>query len=56
MKKPFWEMPKEAETAIMASLQEMFRNMFTWMNVGGTSKLVKVAPPVPEALRKARAA
>jgi hypothetical protein len=63
MKKPFWEMPKAAETAIMASLQEMFRNMFTWMNVGGTSKLVddnttlvKVAPPVPEALRKARAA
>jgi hypothetical protein len=47
----------------MASLQEMFRNMFTWMNVGGTSRLVdenttlvKVAPAVPEALRKARAA
>lgn len=63
MKQPFWEMPKQAETEIMASLQEMFRNMFTWMNVGGTSKLVadnttlvKVMPPVPEALRKARAA
>jgi hypothetical protein len=63
MKQPFWEMPKEAESAIMASLQEMFRNMFTWMNVGGTSKLVtdnttlvKVTPSVPEALRKARAA
>lgn len=63
MKRPFWEMPKQAESAIMASLQEMFRNMFTWMNVGGTSKLVtdnttlvKVMPAVPEALRKARAA
>jgi hypothetical protein len=63
MKKPFWEMPAQAQADIMASLQDMFRNMFTWMNVGATSKLVtdnttlvKVAPAVPEALRKARAA
>lgn len=63
MKKPFWEMPAQAQADIMKSLQDMFRNMFTWMNVGGTSKLVadnttlvKIAPPVPEALRKARAA
>lgn len=60
MKKPFWEMPEDAQTAIMASLQGMFRDMFTWMNVGKTSalvaehtRLVKVAPAVPEALRKA---
>ena len=25
----------------MASLEEMFRNMFTWMNVGGTRQLVR---------------
>ncbi len=63
MKKPFWEMPAQAQAEIMQSLQDMFRNMFTWMNVGNTSKLVldnttvvKVTPPVPEALRKARAA
>jgi fructose/tagatose bisphosphate aldolase len=63
MKKPFWEMDAGAQRAIMASLQEMFRNMFTWMNVGGTSRLVdenttlvKVPPALPEALRKARAA
>jgi hypothetical protein len=63
MKEAFWAMPKEPTDAIMASLQEMFRNMFTWMNVGGTSKLVtenttlvKIAPPVPDALAKARAA
>jgi fructose/tagatose bisphosphate aldolase len=63
MKQPFWEMPAGAQAEIMASLQVMFRNMFTWMNVGGTSRLVldnttlvKVAPPLPEALRKARAA
>lgn len=63
MKKPFWEMPAQVQADIMASLQDMFRNMFTWMNVGATSKLVtdnttlvKVAPAVPEALRKARAA
>ncbi|WP_332680922.1 class II fructose-bisphosphate aldolase [Bosea sp. (in: a-proteobacteria)] len=63
MKKPFWEMPAPAQADIMKSLQDMFRNMFTWMNVGDTSRLVtdnttlvKVVPPVPDALRKARAA
>lgn len=60
VKKPFWEMPEEAQAEIMRSLQGMFRDMFTWMNVGGTSGLVldhttmiKVPPPVPEVLRKA---
>ncbi|WP_439496259.1 class II fructose-bisphosphate aldolase [Bosea sp. (in: a-proteobacteria)] len=63
MKQPFWEMPAQTQAEIMASLQTMFRNMFTWMNVGNTSRLVldnttavKVAPPLPEALRKPRAA
>lgn len=63
MKKPFWEMPAGIQADIMNSLQAMFRDMFTWMNVGNTTRLVtenttlvKVAPPVPEALRKAIAA
>ena len=52
MKKPFWEMPEAVQAEIMRSLQGMFRDMFTWMNVGGTSGLVldhttmiKVPPP-----------
>ncbi len=63
MKGAFWAMPEGPTAEIMASLQGMFHDMFTWMNVGGTSKLVdetttlvKVSPPVPAALTKARAA
>ena len=63
MKKPFWEMPAEIQADIMNSLQGMFRDMFTWMNVGNTTRLVtenttlvKIAPPVPKALQKAIAA
>jgi hypothetical protein len=59
IKKPFWDMGHKAHEEIMASLQAMFRDMFTWMNVGGTSDLVrahttvtKVAPPQPEVLRQ----
>jgi hypothetical protein len=59
MKKPFWEMGAKPQEAIMTSLQAMFRDMFTWMNVGGTSELVhanttvtKVAPPQPDVLRQ----
>jgi hypothetical protein len=59
MKKPFWDMGSKAEEEIMTSLQAMFRDMFTWMNVGATSDLVaahttvtKVAPPQPEVLRR----
>ena len=59
MKKPFWEMGNRAQEEIMTSLQAMFRDMFTWMNVGGTSELVranttviKVAPPQPDVLRQ----
>ncbi len=63
MKGPFWEMPETAQDAIMDSLQAMFTDMFTWMNVTGTSRLVdehvtpvKVSPPLPAALREAAAA
>jgi fructose/tagatose bisphosphate aldolase len=59
MKEPFWALPQPVQAEVMTSLQGMFRDMFTWMNVGGTSKLVrdnttvtKVAPPKPEALKK----
>lgn len=59
MKERFWNMPESVQADIMGSLQDMFRDMFTWMNVGGTAQLVldhttvtKIAPPVPEAFRK----
>ncbi|MFL5205815.1 MAG: hypothetical protein ACJ8AR_08135, partial [Microvirga sp.] len=55
LKKPFWEMPSSTQTEIMRSLDDMFRDMFTWMNVGGTSELVrdtvtaaKIAPAMPK--------
>jgi hypothetical protein len=60
MKQAFWELPAPVQAEIMTSLQGMFRDMFTWMNVGDTRKLVldhttttKIAPPVPKVLRKA---
>lgn len=63
MKQPFWEMPDAVQDEIMASLQAMFTDMFTWMNVVGTSALVaeharpvKVSPALPEALKEAAAA
>lgn len=63
MKERFWDMPAQAEADIMESLEGMFRNMFTWMNVGGTKGLVrehttltKIAPPVPAAFRGRSAA
>lgn len=59
MKKRFWELPESIQEDIMRSLQSMFTNMFTWMNVGGTEELVlaytkmdKVSPPVPGALMR----
>lgn len=62
MKQPFWDLPEETAAEVMNSLQGMFRDMFTWMNVGNTTdlvrehtKLVKVAPPKPAALDKLRA-
>ncbi|MFL5021804.1 MAG: hypothetical protein ACJ8DW_06045, partial [Microvirga sp.] len=62
VKKPFWEMPASAQADMMRSLEGMFRDMFTWMNVGGTSELVrdtisatKIAPPAPKLFQKALA-
>jgi fructose/tagatose bisphosphate aldolase len=59
MKKPFWGMPASAQADIMRSLQDMFRDMFIWMNVGKTSNLVlnhtpmrKITPPVPEVFER----
>jgi len=63
MKQPFWELPETVQDEIMASLEARFTDMFTWMNVVGTSSLVdehtktvKIAPEVPAALKEAAAA
>jgi hypothetical protein len=54
MKARYWALPEPVQVEVMVSLQGMFRDMFTWMNVGNTSKLVlehttlaKIAPPLP---------
>ncbi|WP_460452425.1 hypothetical protein [Alsobacter sp. SYSU BS001988] len=59
MKARYWALPEPVAAEVMASLQAMFRDMFTWMNVGGTSRLVqehttltKVAPPMPATLSR----
>lgn len=59
MKAHYWALPEPIGAQVMTSLQGMFRDMFTWMNVGGTSALVhenttlaKVAPPMPDIPRK----
>jgi hypothetical protein len=55
-------MPAAVQADIMGSLQDMFRDMFTWMNMADTRALVakhttltKVPPPVPETFRRALA-
>jgi hypothetical protein len=40
MKQRFWDLPADIQEALMASLEEMFRDMFTRMKVGGTDALV----------------
>lgn len=57
VKQKFWDMPAANERAIMASLQQMFTDMFTDMNVANTRELVakhttapKIAPPMPDAV------
>jgi fructose/tagatose bisphosphate aldolase len=59
MKKKFWDLPEFIQNDIMVSLQAMFRDMFTWMNVGRTRELVlehtetrKVPPGIPGALTR----
>ncbi|MEZ5859643.1 MAG: class II fructose-bisphosphate aldolase [Geminicoccaceae bacterium] len=60
MKQRFYDIPAAAQAEIMDALRLRFRDMFTWMNVGGTRELVrelttvtKIPPPVPAASRKA---
>jgi fructose/tagatose bisphosphate aldolase len=59
MKQRFWDLPPPIQDDIMLSLQGMFRDMFTWMNVGQTRELVlehttttMIAPEVPDALTR----
>ncbi|MEO8133764.1 MAG: class II fructose-bisphosphate aldolase [Betaproteobacteria bacterium] len=59
MKERFWNLPADIEHDIMASLEEMFRDMFVRMNVGRTAELMarhtqaKVVPvPMPVALAR----
>lgn len=60
MKQRFWDLPAGIQEALMASLEGMFRDMFTRMKVGGTDALVaqftqpKAVPvAAPGALAKA---
>ncbi len=62
MKQRFWDLPADTQTALMTSLEDMFRDMFERMNVGGTDDLVAksiqapvVPAPVPAALAQALA-
>ena len=41
VKERFWRMAPDVQDDIMGSLEGMFRDMFTWMNVGGTHRLVR---------------
>ena len=59
MKQRFWDLPEPIQVDIMRSLQAMFTDMFTWMNVGNTDALVKhytrevkVAPAMPAAVKE----
>jgi hypothetical protein len=59
MKKRFWDLPEFIQNDVMVSLQAMFRDMFTWMNVGRTRELIlehtetrKVPPGIPGALTR----
>ena len=52
MKERFWNLPEEVQQTIMASLEDMFRDMFERMRVGETEALVSqyaqaVLVPVP---------
>jgi len=59
MKERFWNLPADIQQDIMASLDDMFRDMFMRMNVGDTAALVarhtvaEVVPvPLPAALAR----
>ncbi len=60
MKQRFWDLPADIQETLMGSLEDMFRDMFTRMQVGGTDALVaqftqaSVVPiPCPAALATA---
>jgi hypothetical protein len=62
MKQRFWDLPVDIQETLMGSLEEMFRDMFDRMRVGGTNELVAtftqppvVPVPLPAALAKALA-
>jgi hypothetical protein len=53
MKQRFWDLPAGIQETLMSSLEEMFRDMFTRMNVGQTETLVRQhtqAPAIPVAM------
>ncbi len=57
MKRRFADLPARTQEDIMASLEKMFADMFTWMNVGKTkdlvtkfTKVVKVPSPAPSGI------
>lgn len=59
MKERFWNLPADIQADLMATLEEMFRDMFVRMNVGATVDLVArhthprvVAVPIPAALAR----
>jgi fructose-bisphosphate aldolase, class II len=52
MKQRFWDLPADIQETLTGSLEEMFRDMFVRMKVGGTTELVAKftqAPVVPVA-------
>ncbi len=60
MKERFWNLPEDIQQVIMASLEDMFRDMFERMKVGGTASLVTqfthapaIAVPMPAPLAQA---
>jgi hypothetical protein len=60
MKQRFWDLPADIQETLMGSLEDMFRDMFERMNVGGTDELVArftrapvVSVPVPAPLAAA---
>jgi hypothetical protein len=40
MKQRFWDLPADIQDTLTGSLEDMFRNMFERMRVGGTNALV----------------
>jgi hypothetical protein len=57
MKERFWHLAPPIQDEIMRSLETRFRDLFTWMNIADTRRLVlahttskKIAPIVPEAI------